>query len=309
MNNAKQKYILFLLFIFLFSIFILVIRIVIEKYEEHTKYANIKTVCLVWNNKIEKDLGKTRGFGDKICGLMYTYRYFKSRNEKIEIVVDATNDICGDILKNVKSKFSNIVNDVKINYNNGNFDNLEIYNNDTIFTVSYGYMSGELSEDEKHIAKFISEPNDTIRKEIENKLLTLPKNFTIKHFRFNDDVFTKDVDINDPTFNTYFDFLKRDYLETDVLVTNSKNFIKYAVDNLNIKYIDCNNNICDVGHIGNSTDYTSVKNSYIEYNIISKSKKIMSYTWYKNPSYFVLWTSKIYNIPFNSVELGNNYPV
>ena len=115
------------------------------------------------------------------------------------------------------------------------------------------------------------------------------------------------MDINNPTFKHFFELLKNNYLETDVLVTNSKNFIKYAVDHLKIKYIDCNNTICDIGHIGQSTDYNAVKNSYIEYNIISRSKKIMSYTWYKYPSNFVLWTSKIYDIPFESVELGNNY--
>ena len=277
----------------------------IETYEQN--YEKINTVCLVWNNK--KDNRANHGFGDKIRGLIYVHRYFKSKNNNINITVDATNDICGDILKNVKSKFANVINDVKINYitKEEDMQNLDVYNNDTIFIYSNNRISDNtLSDEEKNIAKFISEPNDTIKMEIDTKILKLPKEFTVKHFRFNDSVFKNDVDINDPTFKTFFDYLKKDYLETDILITNSKNFTKYAIEKLNIKYIDCDNTICDVGHMGQSTDYNTVKNSYIEYNIISRSKKIMSYTCYPDVSNFVLWPSKIYDIPFESIQLNTS---
>ena len=302
--KTYNKYIIFILLILVsFIIFFLFYKNNII--DNFTDFGKINTVCLVWSNK-KTNTKTNHGFGDKIRGLIYAHRYFKTKNNSIEIMVDATNDICGDILKNVKSKFTNIINDVKINYitKEDDMNSLEIYNNDTIFMYTNISISDKISDEEKNIAKYISEPNTNIKVEIENKLLRIPNNFTIKHFRFNDAVFKKDVDQHDTTFKTFFDFLKRDYLETDILITNSKNFTKYAIEKLNIKYIDCDNNICDVGHIGESTDYNTVKNSYIEYYIISKSKKIMSYTCYPGVSNFVLWPSKIYDIPFESIELN-----
>ena len=111
-NKKKIFYLLLLILVIcIFSMLYFGIKS-IETYEQN--YEKINTVCLVWSNK--KNNKTNHGFGDKIRGLIYVHRYFKSKNNNINIIVDATNDICGDILKNVKSTFTNIINDVKINY-------------------------------------------------------------------------------------------------------------------------------------------------------------------------------------------------
>jgi len=301
MKIKHKKYIIFfLLIVILFFLFYRAYKnINIEKFE------NINNVCIVWNNKIDDKTNQ--GFGDRIRGVIYVYRYFMNLNSNIKITVNANDDTCGDILNNVHSNNKpEQINYVYISNAEKELEEMKnLISKDGIIYIFTNCSIKEpilLTDDEKKFAKYISDPNDTIKMEIKQKIEKLPKNFTIKHFRFNDSIFNKDVDINDITFKKYFELLKKDYLDTDILMTNSNNFTKYAKEYLNINYIDCNNDICKVEHTGNSNEYEKVKNSFIEYNIVSMSKKIMSYTCYEWPSNFVLWTSKIYDIPFESIE-------
>jgi hypothetical protein len=106
------------------------------------------------------------------------------------------------------------------------------------------------------------------------------------------------VDSNDKLFKKYFELLKNNYKSTDVLLTNSYNFKKYAVDQLGIQTIKCNDAECKPNHIGHNTDKESNKNTFIEFFIINNSSYIETYSCYFWPSNFVYWPSKIYNIPF-----------
>lgn len=298
-----NTYIILLIIIIIFSLYYKSLNLNIESFKNNF----INTVCVVWNNKIH-DQKNSHGFGDKLRGAIYVYRYFKKINKNIEILVDGTNDTIGDILKNVSTSYSEKIKTAKINYiieedNPKDFSNLFIEKNNTVFIYTNRNLDNtNLSDDEKEFAKYISEPKDNIKMEIKKKIENLSKNFTIKHFRFNDSVFKNDVDIKDPTFSKFFYLLKKDYKDTDILFTNSYNFTKYAIQKLNIKYIDCNNAICKVEHTGYSNEYEKVKNSFIEFHIIGNSKKIISYTVYDWPSNFVYWTAKIYDIPFESIE-------
>lgn len=302
----KTYIIILLIIIILYFLFYKYINtnLKIENFENNS----INTVCVVWNNKINNKA--IHGFGDKLRGAIYLYRYFKNLNKNIKIVVDGSHDICGDILINVTTSFSEKIKTANINYI---FDSVEhifpdisdiFIEEDNVIYIYTNFVldNKELSDEEKEFAKFISEPKDNIKNEITNKLNKIPNIFTIKHFRFNDTVLKHDIDITDSTFSKFFEILKKNYKDTDILFTNSNNFTKYANQKLNIKFIDCNNEICKVGHIGESNEYDSVKNSFIEFYIIGKSKMIHSYTVYGWPSNFVYWTAKIYNIPFESIE-------
>ena len=301
-------------YIIISALFVLVLLIMllfskrnIENYDYYEKYKNVKTVCIVWHNKIDKGI-EYFGFGDNLRGAIYIYRFFKNINPDIDIMVDGTHDICGDILQNVTTPYSDQIKTVNINYllNCGEekMENLIIEKDNTIFIYTNLSIDSnqKLSNDEKEFAKFICEPKDNIKTEINEKIKKLPNDFTVKHVRFDDEIFKKDIDIGEPIFQKMFEKLKQDYLPTDILITNSNNFTKYANDKLNIQYIDCNNEICNVGHIGQSNNYEIIKNSYIEFCIIGKSKQIKSYTVHSWPSNFVYWTSLIYDIPFNSIE-------
>ena len=81
---------------------------------------------------------------------------------------------------------------------------------------------------------------------------------------------------------------------TDVLMSNSQNFKDYAKHMLEIHTIDAPGKI---GHIGNSTDYESVKFSFIEFYIITTAayvKTTSSYDWVSN---FIKWPCLVYDVP------------
>jgi hypothetical protein len=270
-----------------------------------------KTIYLVWRNYIQGV--KTNGFGDKLRSAIATYQYCKEKN--IRFIIDGTDDICSEFLKNIKSNEYDMIKDQKLviidcpNYSMPcNFedrindvleknDNVFIYTNKCPKDDCASQEPNLLSEEEKEFAKYICEPMEFLKKEIDEKIKKLPENYGIQHFRFNDVVFSKDIDENDPYFIQYFDILQKNYKPTDVLLSNSNNFKKYAKNKLNITTVDCDDLLCKVEHIGNSSNYESVKNSFIEFFIVTKSKYIKSISCYDWVSNFIKWPAIIYNIP------------
>jgi hypothetical protein len=266
-----------------------------------------KTIYLIWRNKI-KDSKTNHGFGDKLRGAIFLNQYCKKN--KLNLNIDASDDICSKYLKNVVSSEYDIIKNKKI-INLGDKTNNEVketiekllLEQNTIYIYSNGYPN-ELTDDDKIFAKYICEPKDDLKNEINTKIKDLPNNFGIKHFRFNDNIFNTDITIDDIIFKKYYDLLLEKNLKTDILFTNSNNFKTYAKENLQIKTIDCNNELCKIQHTGESFDEESVKNSFIEFLIISKAKYITSYSCYDWPSNFVMWPAKIYNIPFYNVYVN-----
>ena len=272
-----------------------------------TKYE--KTIYLVWRNKINTETGY--GIGDRVRGALCLYQYCKENN--INLKIDATDDKCGDYLKNIKSDDYNLIKDKKLilllwhsKYSEEIKKTLddELVKNNTIFVFSNYYTQKELDSDDKKFAKYICQPNNALKLEIDDKVNKLPKDFGIQHFRFKDEVFDKDLNENNPLFQKSFELLKNSFKNTDVLMSNSNNLKKYAKEKLKIKTIDCDDELCKIAHSGGNDE--SVKNTLIEFSIISKAKYIKSYTCYDWESNFVKWPSKIYDIPFENVFLNEN---
>jgi hypothetical protein len=264
---------------------------------------NKKTIYLVWRNK----RGETgHGFGDKLRGAIFMKQYCDKNN--INLVLDATDDVAGDFLKNVKSNEYDIIKTKELLYvDSEKDDKIEKLNNavektDELFMYTNFFPLDNLSNNDKAFAKKILEPMDYFAQEIETKMVNLPKNYGIQHFRFPDKVFENDYDENNSLFKKYFNILKSNYKETDCLLTNSLNFKEYAKQKLNIKTIECGEEACKVQHIGKNTDYNSVKNSFIEFFIATRSKYIKTHSTYDWTSGFVDWPSKIFDIPLENVH-------
>lgn len=308
----KDKYLKFIIFIL---VIYLLIYLLYLSYLSYYSYITIKesfldttyekTIYLVWRNKKNKET--SYGIGDRIRGALCLYQYCKKN--KINLKIDATDDICGDYLKNIKSDSYNLIknkdlllllwhseySEIKLNLDD------ELSKNNDIFVFCNNFPENELDNDDKNFAKYISQPNEILQLEIDNKIKQLPNNFGIQHFRFKDEVFTNDIDSNVPLFNNCFDLLKQNYKNTDVLLSNSNNFKKYAKEKLGIKTVDCDNELCKIAHSGDNDE--SVKNTLIEFYIIRNASYIKSYTCYDWESNFVKWPAKIYDIPFENVYL------
>lgn len=269
-----------------------------------------KTIYLIWRNKIRSS-GTTYGFGDKLRGAIFLYQYCKKN--KICLKIDGTDDMCGDYLVNVISPDYLDIKDkhimlFPINATNEQIEETitkELEKNNQIYIFSNS-IPGELTSDDKEFAKAICEPQDILIKEIEDKLKDLPENFGVQHFRFNDKAFNEDIKPDNDLFKKYFQMLKSSFKPTDVLFTNSNNFKNYAIEKLGIQIVSCNGKPCPVQHIGESTQKESVKNSFVEFFILTRAKYIKSYSCYNWPSGFVYWPAKIYDIPFENVYIEDN---
>ena len=284
------------LYLIIILVFTLIYSLLFRIYETFDK-----TIYLIWRNLVSDETH--HGFGDKLRGAIYLNHYCKENG--FHLIVDGTDDICGKFLKNINSSSYHYIKDKQIvtlttedNRNDDEFYNI-VNNNDEVFIYTNLSPIKEMNEDDKEFAKYISEPQDFLKTIVDEKINKLSQDYGIQHFRFSDDVFKNDIQSHDSIFIEYFNILKENYKPTDVLLSNSNNFKKYAKDKLGIKTIDCGEDLCKVEHIGHSTDYESTKNSFIEYYIVTKAKYIKGKSFYGGISNFVYWPSKIYNIPYS----------
>jgi len=305
MGGRFLKYIILLLFL---------ITLYMSFYLPREGFETRKKLYLVWDSKSDG------GFGDKLRGAIAAYQLCKKNN--YEFILDGTDNTCGHFLKNIKSESIDIIRTqqpVNIMYDapNKNFLYLEtrvrelMSKSDSIFIDTnlcpandncISYKANILTDDEKLFARRVCEPTDELGAEVDQKIKSLPENYGIQHFRFKDDVFSNDINISNPIFMKCFNILKKKYKPTDVLLSNSNNFKQYAKENLHITTVECNDTLCKVEHIGLSNDYDSLKNSFVEFFVVTRAKYIISKSQYPWVSGFIKWPALIYDIPLESLN-------
>jgi len=271
-----------------------------------------KTVCLVWRNT--RDKSHDHGFGDKIRGAIAINQFCRKNN--INFKIDGTDDICGKFLKNIHSDKYDLVktkNDLtmcSINFSEPDcysiISNHNFSKDDTIYMYTNkcpegddckNYNKDALSEEDKEFGKFLCTPNDSFKSEVDKVISSLPSDYGIQHFRFNDSVFKEDVNINDSIFVNYYNILLSTYTPSDVLLTNSNNFKQFANRMLGIKVIKCEDKDCSIGHIGTSDSYEDIKPTFIEFYVIANAKYVKTISTYWWISNFVKWPALIYSVP------------
>jgi hypothetical protein len=263
-----------------------------------------KTIYLIWRNMSPvPEIGITLvGFGDKVRGAIALYQY--CRINKVNLKIDIRQDTSQHYLNfpSVETKYNDhelhdVSSDTENTINNLLRDKLIIY------CVCNSYPSS-LTDEDKAFAKHLLEPTPEFKKDIDARVATLPPGYGIKHYRFKDELIGQDI--SNETFSRCFNSLKSGLKETDVLMTNSSSFRKYAVENLNIKTVECKQSEeedCNLAHIGTTPDYKSSKFSYVEFFCICRAKYIDSYSEYGSISGFVQWPSSIFDIPISQISL------
>lgn len=261
------------------------------------------SIYIVWNDEIDK-----QGLGDKIRGAISIYQYCKENN--YNCFFNAQHSKIGKFLLNYDIS-SNISKDTKIHqllnvYDKPNalsdFINQVIKesSNNEIIAISTNLIPKEpISKDDINFLENIMKPNNKLQKKIDKINNSLPNNYTIQHYRFKDHS-EPDDNICEKCCQT----LLSSYSETDILMSNSnkfKNYVKTRIPNIYTLEPKTSNSEM---HIGLNQDESIVEFTLIEYNIIKKAKKIKTYSEYNWISAFVLWPSKIYNIPLKIVALS-----
>lgn len=145
--------------------------------------------------------------------------------------------------------------------------------------------------------KKIFRPSTILQEEINKHIQNLPSPFSVIHFRTGDDEIVR----NDKEFceNNYsiVSSLYEKYnstLKNPVVFTDSQIIRRKLIEEFYVKTIDH-----DIAHLGYHTNLESIKNSLIDFFIISHAKKILGYTTYRGLyaiSGFVRMVGQIYDI-------------
>jgi hypothetical protein len=155
--------------------------------------------------------------------------------------------------------------------------------------------------------RFLFEPSNEMNDKV-NEILTslnlIKKDFYVLHIRSGDSYLTNKSN----KFDTlYFDTVKHEIAQfivknnknkiNNMLLIADNNMIKLLFNEIfpNIKFL-----IHDITHIGEGVQLEEykVKNTMIDFFLMSNSSFIFSLTSYPHGSGFSYWCSKIYNIPY-----------
>jgi hypothetical protein len=300
-----------------------------EKYSiEYIKnIKNIKTITNVYQSKYNNNTMNSAGLGDFIRGCYFLIEFCEKYKFEAKIIFN--NCISNFLLTNNNHEKNNtILSKIHFfknnNYNSPIFqENIILYpnlnlhniitdfidylcktnvyeNNSFIYSSSYP-LNQNVSEKSKEYIRTILKPNNTLLNSLQeclNQLELECNNFSVFHIR-SGDKYLKD---NSKIFSTnYIEELKKNiqsYIEKDekYLLIADNNEIKILLKKYfpNMKIL-----LKEITHLGEGVllEEEKVKNTLIDFYMLSFSKKIFSFTCYDHGSGFSYWCAITYNIP------------
>lgn len=176
--------------------------------------------------------------------------------------------------------------------------------NNAIFSYNIFFPIKIITIEEKNIVRSLFEPSYKINKYLNltfNSLQINTNNFIVIHLR------SGDIYLNNQTkiFNSvYLHLIKNEIIKiifnnknTDILLIADNNEIKYLLKQ-EFPIIKCIFN--QITHIGEGAHLTDdkIKNTLLDFYLMSHSQYIYSFTCYPHGSGFSYWCSVIYNIPY-----------
>ena len=227
--------------------------------------------------------------------------YLFNKNNINEIKYDNNNTL-------TKYKTDHYIDSNFISYLNSN----NIYNN-TIFVYIILFTDTNIKTEHKTLMRKLLEPNLIMKELLSKTMLQLnitPKNYYVIHIRSGDKFLTG--------LEHRFTLLYCNQLETeinlilsnlvdvkDILIICDNNTIKYF---LKEKFPDFKYLFNEITHFGENTKLNNelVKNTMLDFYLLSKSMFIYSLSSYEHGSGFSLWCSITYDIPYKCKFIQNN---
>jgi len=176
-------------------------------------------------------------------------------------------------------------------------ENSEIY---YMFMNSFPFF--KIKQIEIDFIKSRIEPNLTMQTEIDltlNELNLISKEFSVIHIRSGDRFLVYNSKTSDNSFeNELFKYL-------EPLLNNQDTKYLIISDNYKLKLLfsefkNCVFSMKPITHLGHSKlNDDNVKNTLIDFYLMSQSKNIYAISNYDHGSGFSKWCSVIYNIPYN----------
>jgi len=310
-------------------------EIIVPYNVERIRAKGVKIIYNVYQSKYSKGVINGTGFGDFIRGCYFLLEFcekykFEPRivfnncisNFLLPLKYDFNLEKIQPLLENIdmfhSNNFSeyNITEDYtilppKLDFINIMSDFVEYimnepaYNGHT-FIYCIPYPIEDITEKSKAYMRSILEPNDKIKYNVHKLLHDTGLNFksySVFHIRSGDDYLNKD---NKIFYQKYLEQLKREinhylYASADVkyLLIADNNEIKIL---LKKEFPQLKILLKEITHFGEGVglEEEKVKNTLIDFYLLSFANKIVSFSVYKHGSGFSFWCAKTFNVPFIS---------
>ena len=297
------------------------------------KKKNIRKIIHVYQTKYASDTYPT-GFGDFIRSCFFIIQFCTKYGFQYEIII---NYPIAQFLKNfsLHDSFSSIILNNKVvmftdtNWGESVFDNKNYIEkfllvkqkfnlfidylcslpviNGSVFTYNILFPYDDISLEECNKIRSLFEPSREIVEKADQYLsnLRLVKNkFIVIHIRSGDSYLKNEIKIFD---SLYFEIIKNEIIEiifkeklsgiTNILLIADNNEIKLL---LNDEFPDIKFLIYNITHIGEGIELENekVRNTMLDFYLMSNSSAIYSLTSYPHGSGFSYWCAKMYKIPY-----------
>lgn len=268
------------------------------------------TVVLVikqsYYNCIQNQTDNFWGMGDMMRSIYGAY--IKSKEYNFKLIIDFSHHPISDFIICSNHKYSNEISN-NINsiymYSNKQFNRYlsrNLNSNKTAFVgAHFGpevYNENICDNDIKFFIKKNIRMNSHFLSCFQEKIKNISLlNFNVIHYRLGDIELIQNIaDTNKLT--KYYNHLMGEITNNTILLTDSTTFKNYVKQNNDSIFLFNH----DIGHIGYHSSYEKMKNSLIEYFILSKATSIKSYSVYKWTSGFTYSIHKIYDVPLTCIS-------
>ena len=286
----------------------------------------------VYQEKYEN--GKCSGLGDFIRGSYFLMQFC----DKFHIVYEISfyNHLLGKYLKNVdKNKYTGIsdIGIIRDNRNNNFIEDINIATREISYKTQpekyiiqsvLNYTNiipnkikhinnicfplySELNASHKAYMKHILKPNDMINQYVQSSLDNMDVSrgeYTVVHIRCGDNVLINKMH-DSALFERVYCKLKElpDILSEKYIIISDSNELKVILKERFPMFKIHTENI--VVHIGEGTKNTeeSIKSLLLDFNLMSYSKNIISFSTYTHGSGLSLWCAKTFDIPYKCYYL------
>jgi hypothetical protein len=185
-----------------------------------------------------------------------------------------------------------------------------VYNGNT-FIYCIPYPLKNISEKSKAYMQSILEPVDEIKIIVQKSLHQVGlhfKNYIVFHIRSGDDYLNKD---NKIFYQKYLDKIKIE-IEIYMAINGSNNYLVIADNNeikilLNKEFPQLKIILKEITHFGEGValEEDKVKNTLIDFYLLSFANKIISFSAYKHGSGFSFWCAKTFDVPYISKYISS----
>ena len=278
--------------------------IIKEIYKENiTKLFTKKTFIFVptYNPcNIQDDTTYFWGLGDIIRGIITMFQLSKKYN--FHLIVDFQHVSFCNYLKSVPHKYSSLILENKHNIPFILDNEIESYihnnSNEVCFLFTNSHLRGDITQECKEFIKNILTPNEEFQKYIDETFLryNIPENYHILHFRLGDSFLIKNQEGN---YSNAIDKMNEWSAKDDVLISDSLIF-KEKIKETNKNVIILDTEPVHLGyktHSNNINNINNIKDTLLEFFIITKCKNIKTFSIYQWISGFVNIGHIIYDIP------------